>query len=207
MKRYFFAILMVVLLLFIPACDQTNTGTQTQASESVADTVQTEMIFIDTTDAITVDTLPETKPVIETDPIPDTEPAPKLPIELHSQNEDQDFGFTVTVKDGLFAKGEQLTLEVTLINQMDSAYTWTGSSSAYHAWVELVCTTTHGIYQILPEPYPMNDDVGTFEVQSGGKGTESYCFLIPQDAPVGEYALFCSFQKTTAQFDGVFRLD
>lgn len=135
-----------------------------------------------------------------------TDQIPAL-LEQHSQNEDQDFGFTFTVKEGYFAKGEQLTLEVTLINQMDSAYTWTGSSSAYHAWVELVCTTTHGIYQILPEPYPMNDDVGTFEVQSGGKGTESYCFLIPQDAPVGEYALFCSFQKTTAQFDGVFRLD
>jgi hypothetical protein len=56
-------------------------------------------------------------------------------LELHSQNEDQDFGFTVRVVDGVFEKSNRLTLDVTMTNQMDTAYTWTGSSSSFfHGW-------------------------------------------------------------------------
>lgn len=203
MKKVFCAALTYLLLLSAVSCNPTDADTQTQSSETTADTVQTETVSVE---AVTTDTDSLSERVPETEIVVDTEPMPPTPIVLDSQNKNQEFGFTVTVKEGNFAKGETLALEVTMTNQMDSAYTWTGSSSAFHPWVEFVCTTEDGAYQILPEPYPMNDDVGKFSVAPGDKGTEGYGFLIPQDAPDGAYSLICSFQSTQYSFDGVFRL-
>ena len=127
-------------------------------------------------------------------------------LELHSQNEDQDFGFTVRMVDGVFEKSKRLTLDVTMTNQMDTAYTWTGSSSSFFPWMEFVCVTENGDFVIQPEPIPLTDDVANNSVAPGEHKTRRLSFQIPQDAPDGAYSLICSFQSTQYSFDGVFRL-
>lgn len=118
-------------------------------------------------------------------------------LELHSQNEDQDFGFTVRVVDGVFEKSNRLTLDVTMTNQMDTAYTWTGSSSSFFPWMEFVCVTENGDFVIQPEPILLTADVENNSVAPGEHDTRRFYFEIPYDAPDGVYSLICSFQSTT----------
>ena len=52
MKRTFLAILMAALLLSTASCNQEDTDTQTQSSETTADTVQTETVSVGTTESM-----------------------------------------------------------------------------------------------------------------------------------------------------------
>ncbi len=66
MKRYFFAIWMITLLLTTSACDQANTGTQTQSSVSTADTVPTETVSVEAVTTDTITTAVPTKNCVHT---------------------------------------------------------------------------------------------------------------------------------------------
>ena len=74
MKKFISAAFACLLLLTTVSCGQTNTGTQTQASESVADTVHTEATSVVTmepmeTEAAAIETVPVTEPPAETEPV------------------------------------------------------------------------------------------------------------------------------------------
>ncbi len=122
------------------------------------------------------------------------------------QDESADFLFVFDVKYGEFVRGGTLEMDIEMTNNMETSYTWVGSSSSFIPWAELYCMVNGEKYRIFDEGHAMTDDVCSNAVKAGEGKTVGHYFKIPADAPLGEYTLRCSFSTTETEFTGYFTL-
>ena len=121
--------------------------------------------------------------------------------------EPDDFEISAQVYQGEFARGETILINVSITNKMDTAYTWTGSSSYIQARTKFVCTENGREFIIHDEGLVLNDDDNYYEFKPGETETTLKLYEIPEDAAPGEYTLVCSFKNTTFEMKGGFILD
>ena len=122
-------------------------------------------------------------------------------------SEVQEFDFSFVVKEGDFSRGERITVSVSLINQQEISYKWTGSQSNYRARVKLICNNGGDEYSISPEPIPDTDDMSSHEVKAGETRSFDFYFTLPADAVSGKYSLVCSFEDSSKVFENIFTLE
>ena len=115
------------------------------------------------------------------------------------------FDFFYSVKNTSINRGEHIEIEVTLKNSSEKQYKYVGSESDFRASAELYCNETD--YIIHCDPVPSTDDIGKHSVAPGESRMFVYGFMIPQDAPAGEYHLKLSFYKSSQTFNTIFTLD
>ena len=143
----------------------------------------------------------------------ETQEPKEYPINLddyRTQDENQDFGFTAMITNGSFERGKSLDVTIGIINQMDTDFTWKGSSTYLRADAEFICITENGEeYVILPIELPSTDDWAEFVFKPGEINYSYQYFNIPRDAIPGEYTLVCYYRSrdSKATYTGVFRLD
>ena len=133
-------------------------------------------------------------------------PVTQITNEGKPQDESADFLFVFKGRNGYFARGERIELDVELINNMENSFIWQGSSSEFRADVKLVHKTNGEEYIIQPMELPMNNDIINGEIKPGESDIHSQYFDIPADAPLGEYTLVCQYRTTITEFEGYFTL-
>ena len=115
------------------------------------------------------------------------------------------FEFFYSVKNTSINRGEHIEIEVTLKNGSEKQYNYVGPESDFRALAELYCNETD--YIIPCDPVTSTDDAGKHSVAPGESSTYVYGFMIPQDAPAGEYNLRLSFNTSSQTFNNIFTLD
>ena len=138
------------------------------------------------------------------DPSYEKVPATQITNEGDPQNENDDFLFVFKGRNGYFARGERLGLDVTLINNTGASHQYYGASS-YWADIKLV-SKTNTEYVILPLEHPDTDDAVWREIEAGESFRCCHYIDVPEDAPLGEYTLICDYRTTTTEFEGYFTL-
>ena len=119
--------------------------------------------------------------------------------------ETDDFAFRLDWIEGKIERGNDIRAKVWLINVMEEKHTWTGSSSEFQPWVELICTDTE---YVISQHYPrLNEDRGYHEILPDEKSSSGHTFTIPADAPAGKYSMVCSFHGSEVIFEDIFTLD
>lgn len=138
------------------------------------------------------------------DPSYEKVPATQITNEGQPQDESDDFLFVFKGRNGYFARGERMELDVDVVNNTGATHWYYGSSS-YRADIKLV-SKTNTEYVILPFERPDTDDAVWREIEAGESSGRREYIDVPEDAPLGEYTLICDYRTTTTEFEGYFTL-
>lgn len=131
-------------------------------------------------------------------------PATQITNEGQPQDESADFLFVFKGRNGYFARGERMELDVDVVNNTGATHWYYGASS-YRADIKLV-SKTNTEYVILPFERPDTDDAVWREIEAGESSGRREYIDVPEDAPLGEYTLVCRYQTTRTEFKGYFTL-
>ncbi len=109
-----------------------------------------------------------------------------------------------------FARGETVTLELTMHNVAEElTLHHTGSSSEHVPHFYLYCDTESGRYSLPEGERAFTTDIVEFRLRPGESVSTRGEFTIPADAPAGDYHLvvYCAFDTTKSDtFETVFTL-
>ena len=114
------------------------------------------------------------------------------------------FVFSYSLKGTNIHRGDHIEIEVVLKNDSKKQYNYVGSESDFRASVQLYCNETD--YIIPYDPIPSATDIGKHSIAPGESRSAVFGFLIPQDAPCGDYNLRVSFDKSNQTFISIFKL-
>ena len=170
MKKPIFAwlVVMVLLLVSLQGCTEGKSGLTTEHETTVPEVGTTEEPTESNTEA-------------PTESETDGSTAP----EAHT--------FSYRLTETAASKGDRVCITVTVTNASSAVYTYTGSSSGYRPRAVLYCSLNGKRYALQCEPIPVNDDIGTFEIQPGGSRSVNLYYPIPDAAPSGSYTLELSY--------------
>ena len=121
-----------------------------------------------------------------------------------SDNSSYSFAFSYSLKGASIHRGGHIEIEVVLKNNTKKQYNYVGSESDFRASVQLYCNETD--YIIPYDPIPSTTDIGKHSIAPGESRSVVFGFLIPQDAPCGDYNLRVSFDKSDQTFISIFKL-
>ena len=132
-------------------------------------------------------------------------PATQITNEGQPQDENDDFLFVFKGISGYFARGERLELEIEIINNTGETHEYIGYD-AFSASPSLYCINNGETYVLNQEPGEMTGDSSHLQIEHGGSEKNTYCYKIPEDAPLGEYTLTCFYNGFRKDFEGYFTL-
>lgn len=116
------------------------------------------------------------------------------------------FTFSYSIEQDKIIKGERIGISVTLINDSNKKYTYSGSESEFRATVKLFCNDGEMEYIIPIEPIPSTDDVGKHIIEPHKGKTSTFYFAIPIDAPSGNYNLRVAYKESNTTYTNIFTL-
>ncbi len=117
----------------------------------------------------------------------------------------RDFSFSYEIKTEQqeVSRGDRVYITVTLTNDSDFAYIYKGTFSDFDAHERLYCKG----YIIWCEPYPVTDDGPRVHfIKPHQSSSRTYCYIIPDDAPSGDYDLRVGYKDSEATYYKVFTL-
>ena len=123
------------------------------------------------------------------------------------QTSSESFSFTYAIEPDNIVRGERIGIAVTLVNNSEKEYVYTGAESDFRATVKLYCNSAEAEYVIPTEPVPSTDDSGKHVVAPHESKTFTFYFLIPADASQGDYNLDLSYKETKVTYNNVFTLE
>ena len=112
------------------------------------------------------------------------------------------FGFSFTFEKNIVAPGEYCSLQVSMTNQMDSTFKWTGVGGYYRPKAELV-SPDGTVYEVFVGDGGASDDYDYYSAPSGETRTYGASCHIPYDASMGKYDLVCHFKNSYQTFEDV----
>ena len=117
----------------------------------------------------------------------------------------RDFSFSYEVKTEQeeVSRGDRVYITVTVTNDSALPYMYEGSSSDFNAHERLYCKG----YIIWCEPYPVTEDGERVHlIQPHQSSSRTYGYVIPDDAPSGDYDLRVGYEDSEETYYKVFTL-
>lgn len=123
-----------------------------------------------------------------------------------SRSSSDSFSFSYSIGHGELIKGGRIEITVTLTNNSDKKYSYSGSESDFRAEVKLFCKNGATEYIVPAEPVPSTDDVGKHVIAPHESRAFTFYFSIPDTAPSGDYNLSVAYQGSDATYSKIFTL-
>lgn len=117
------------------------------------------------------------------------------------------FSFSYSINDDDIIRGEKIEISVELINSSNRKYSYKGAESDYRAIPKLFCIDGETEYLIPADPIPSTTDFGNHIINAHESKTYTFYYLIPLDAPSGEYNLKVSYLDSSDIYTNIFTLE